>query len=223
MEKLLIADQSSMRASMLSKALQNKWDVYIASNGFDAVEMLSRIQPDALIINLNLCWVDGLSVLKQCFPRIPPIIIGLSTHITPSIRDEAASFGIGFIFTMPFVISAVANRLNDMLESYKETPQYLARHIRALGIAPHRDGYRYLIEALRLIRENPNMRLQKELYFVIAESCGAVSSQSVERAIRVAIQDAWIYRKPEIWEYYFPGAKEYPSNGELIAKLADMI
>ena len=223
MEKLLIADQSDIRASMLAKALQSNWEIHIASNGFEAKEMLARIQPDALILNLNLCWLDGLAVLKQCFPRIPPIIIGLSTYISPTIRDEAASLGIGFIFTMPFVISAVVNQLNDMLENYREKPQYLARHIRMLGIAPHRDGYRYLIEALRLFRDNPHMQLQKELYIMIAKNCGAVSAQSVERAIRVAIQDAWTHRKPDIWEYYFPGATNYPSNGEMIAKLTDMI
>lgn len=223
MGKLLIADQSNMRASMLAKALQSKWDIYIAANGYDAVDMLGRIQPDALIINLNLSWTDGFSVLKQCFPRVPPIIIGLSTYAPPSIVEEAVSLGIGYIFTMPFTVPAVANQLNDMLANYQEKPQYLARHLRALGIAPHRDGYRYLIEALRLIRKNPNIRLQKELYFMIAENCGAVSAQSVERAIRVAIQDAWLHRKPEVWEYYFPGAKDYPSNGELIARLDDTI
>lgn len=96
------------------------------------------------------------------------------------------------------------------------------------GIPPHIKGYQFLREAVKLAVAYPEMinSITKKLYPSIAEIFQTTPSK-VERAIRHAIEVAWNRGKIENINAIF-GIKIYnkgekPTNGELIALVADKI
>lgn len=59
-----------------------------------------------------------------------------------------------------------------------------------LGVPMHLKGYKYLIMAIEMCKENEDIRMSKELYVNIAQRYKD-TPQRVERAIRHAIEVAW--------------------------------
>ena len=95
-----------------------------------------------------------------------------------------------------------------------------------LGVPAHIKGYRYLVTALSLVIENPDIKeaITKELYPTVGQRCDA-SPENVERSIRGAINSAWKNRDEQVWRMYFganPGQPmRCPTNAAFISRLAD--
>lgn len=91
-----------------------------------------------------------------------------------------------------------------------------------LEINEAHDGFEYLRSAIYLFCEEPTQMIMKGLYPAVARRSGRyVSSETVERAIRNAINSAWDMQS-EMWRAFFPSGKK-PSNGQMIAKIAKYI
>ena len=120
---------------------------------------------------------------------------------------------------------ALSVKLNTGIKNIDERLSSI--FIRA-GIPPHIKGYQFLREAVKLAVMYPDMinAITKKLYPSVAELFNT-SSSKVERAIRHAIEVAWNRGKIENINAIF-GIKIYnkgekPTNGELIALVADKI
>lgn len=96
----------------------------------------------------------------------------------------------------------------------------------SIGIPAHIKGYQFLREAVKLAVEKPDIigSITKKLYPTIAERF-ETSSSKVERGMRHAIEVAWNRGKIENINSLFGlkiySSNEKPTNGELIALIAD--
>lgn len=94
-----------------------------------------------------------------------------------------------------------------------------------LGIRCNLLGYNYILDALRLIRETPDIlkNITKELYPELAVMY-RTQPCNIERAIRHAIEHAWnignVELKNRIFGYTVNPEKGRPSNGEFLAAVA---
>ncbi|MDD2959089.1 MAG: sporulation initiation factor Spo0A C-terminal domain-containing protein [Lachnospiraceae bacterium] len=94
-----------------------------------------------------------------------------------------------------------------------------------LGIRCNLLGYNYILDALKMIRENPDSlrNITKELYPELAQIY-KTQPCNIERAIRHAIEHAWnignIDLKNKIFGYTVSPEKGRPTNGEFLAALA---
>lgn len=118
---------------------------------------------------------------------------------------------------------SVSTKLNTGIRNIDERLSTI--FIRA-GIPPHIKGYQFLREAVKLAVAYPEMinAITKKLYPTVAQMF-QTSASKVERAIRHAIEVAWNRGKIENINAIF-GIKIYnkgekPTNGELIALVAD--
>lgn len=94
--------------------------------------------------------------------------------------------------------------------------------LKDIGIAPNLSGYRYILDAVRLVRERPDIlkAITKELYPTVAKANNTTPSR-VEKAIRHSIETAWNRGKNETMNKLFSYInKEKPTNSEFIAVLA---
>lgn len=129
------------------------------------------------------------------------------------------------------------NDIDDTLEHIL----FLARHLHGfdtrhivkvflleLNVSTHYDGWRYSIEAITLFSEDPQQRITKEIYPLVARRCGLPGrAGQVERGMRTVIDAAWKNRDDEIWKRYFPVASDgkikRPSNAEFISRIAEAL
>ena len=227
MQKLLIAENSETLTNSISTELQDSWNIYACNNGFDASSLLDEIHPEAMIVNLNLQKKDGLTLLKEHFPDLPPVIMALTTFTSQYIEQKASSLGVGCITMLPCKTEYVRDQLEDMMEVYLNPPSKLKQHLFVLGVSPRLKGYLYLLFAVPIYAEDPTQSFTKELYIAVAKECGANDYRCVEKCIRDAVNIAWQHRNDSVWKNYFPpdenGDIKKPTNGDFIAALAERI
>jgi DNA-binding NarL/FixJ family response regulator len=93
---LLVDDQSSVRLGLRMR-LGMEADLAIvgeAADGGAAVELAERLQPDVVIMDVDLPYMDGITAtaaLQACCPRSAVII--LSLYGEPAVRERAQAAG----------------------------------------------------------------------------------------------------------------------------------
>jgi DNA-binding NarL/FixJ family response regulator len=97
MRVLVVDDHETVRRGVCS-ILEARKDVEIcgeASNGQEAVEKTSELNPDLIVLDVTMPVLDGLSAARQIRTILPevPILI-LSMHEGKSIVREAQQAGV---------------------------------------------------------------------------------------------------------------------------------
>lgn len=234
MQKLLIAHHSEEFLNALSKMFCVHFHVTTCTDGNTALELLRSLKPDALIIDLLLPYKDGITLLEDAYPCIPPAILATTGYNSDYVRKSAPIKGIGYVLMTPCEIRTVEIRLMDLIKNTHSVPKkpkdYHAETVELLlklGIPSGLDGFAQLRAGIPLFAQDPAQRLSKELYPAIAQMCGYGSGQQVERSIRSAIKAGWKARKDTIWETYFPpsanGGYTCPTNKVFISRIASAL
>lgn len=185
-------------------------------------------------------------VIDETFPGVRELIgsfrekgarIVLTGTISAAEDGFSRDYPNDFTLYKPYSLSELRSRLlktfmqqtvTAKLNSNKNIDERLSNIFIRAGIPPHIKGYIFLRDAVKLAIAQPEMIncITKQLYPAIARMHDT-SSSKVERAIRHAIEVAWNRGKIENINAIF-GIKIYnkgekPTNGELIALVADKI
>ena len=97
-----------------------------------------------------------------------------------------------------------------------------------LDVPSHMGGWSYLIESIRIFREDPSQMMTKHIYPAVARRCGKhLNSRQVERDIRGVIDSAWRNRDDTVWRRYFHrmpnGEIKRPSNSVFISRIVELL
>ena len=228
MLKLLIADCAEVFADALGEVFKNEFDLRICHDGETALETLLSFQPDVLVINFQLPYKDGLTVLQQSAHR-PRVILAIAGYLNPYIEQVAAEAGVQIILRMP-TVECLRVRLMDLVSAadkpQKDVAAQVTMHLHMLNFRTHLDGYHQLRVGIPIFFENPDICLSKELYPAIAAHFKYPDPRTVEHSIRNAIKNAWRNRDPVVWAGYFPqiGDKpRCPTNKKFFAAIAEKL
>lgn len=222
MPKLLIADHLEGRQEALKKAMDTEWEIHTCLDSYPVVDTMRYLKPEAMVIDLNIGPQNGLTILKESFPELPPVILALTNLISPYIVQTAESLGVSMLVQIPCKIDFVKEQLENMYQAYLESPSLLSRHLQKLGISNTLAGYRCLLAAIPLFQANPNLMI-KEVFPEVAKLCNLSDGRNVEHCVRTAIRNAWKHRDPKVWDYYFPGLTRRPSNKIFILRIAQLL
>ena len=222
MPKLLIADRSETRSDSLKQALQTEWEIHTCMDSYPVIDTMRYTNPDALIIDLNIEPQNGLSILEEGFPDLPPVILALTNLTSPYITKTAESLGVGTLMRVPCKIDYIKECLTDMYQAHLMQPTLLIRHLHTLGVDTTLTGYRCLLAIIPFFQANPYLMV-KEIYPEIARLCGLSDWRAVEHTTRTVIQKAWKKRDPKVWDFYFPGHTKCPSNKKFILRITQLL
>jgi len=100
--RVLIVDDHPLVAKGLRAILETYDDIEIAgtlSNGRDAIDRVTELDPDVMLLDLNMPQVNGLTATEMILERRPDTrILILSMHDTPEYVSTALSHGaMGYI------------------------------------------------------------------------------------------------------------------------------
>ena len=112
--KLLIAVKSEIMTDLLVSAL-SVHDIHTCNTGADAFAMLEMHRPDALILDLTLPVIDGLTVLRKTSFR-PNVILALTNLINTAVLQAAADAGVQCLILIPCTIRHIIEHLNALIE-----------------------------------------------------------------------------------------------------------
>lgn len=100
---------------MALSEVQSQHEVHICSTGTDALKLLETLQPDILILDLMLPYMDGLTVLRKSKFK-PPIILARTNLINATVLQAAADVGVQDVLLIPCTIHYIVGRLNTLIE-----------------------------------------------------------------------------------------------------------
>ena len=121
---ILIADDNQEFSTTLATYLKNQDDMVVvgrAKDGNEALDMISSLMPDVILLDVIMPHLDGIGVLEQINMikmNKKPICIMLSAVGQDKITRRAIELGAEYYVVKPFDIDLLITRIRE-LKNYK--------------------------------------------------------------------------------------------------------
>jgi len=117
---LLLVDDDDFVRGALSRALNRAggFTVIPAEHGQRALELLATEHVDAILTDLQMPVMDGLTLLTQLFEKEIrlPVAVMTGQHINAELRHRLQTYGIAAVFTKPVDVVLLADELQRVLD-----------------------------------------------------------------------------------------------------------
>ena len=119
MSKILLVEDNEMNRDMLSRRLiKRKFDVVMAVDGQQGLDMASSESPDIILLDMSLPIMDGWEVARNLkaddnLKGIP--VIALTAHAMSGDREKALEAGCDEYDTKPVEFKRLLGKINEML------------------------------------------------------------------------------------------------------------
>jgi CheY-like chemotaxis protein len=119
--KILLVEDNEMNRDMLSRRLRrNGYEVVIAIDGQQGVEMAAAESPDLILMDMSLPVIDGWEAARrvrenEATRKIP--VIALTAHAMAGDREKAIEAGCDDYDTKPVEITRLLGKIAALIES----------------------------------------------------------------------------------------------------------
>jgi two-component system response regulator (stage 0 sporulation protein A) len=227
---VLLADASEEYRILMKEIIESSGEFRLVAHmgsGAEALELTRQLRPDVVVTDAILSDMTGFALLDTLEGIVPERAM-VTAHCQTPILLEVIRRQIRLFLPKPFREDALLEMLRracNAAEEYRVSAQWEARVTRELhmvGVPAHIKGYLYVRRAILMVMAEPELAhsLTKELYPALARQFSTTPS-CVERAIRSAVDAAWLRGDPELQRAYFNVDK--PSNGVFIAAMAEKL
>jgi CheY-like chemotaxis protein len=120
MAKLLYVEDNEDNVYMLTTRLQRRgFDVIVARDGAEGVELAASERPDLILMDLNLPLIDGWEATRRIKAAaatggIP--VIALSAHAMAGDREKALAAGCDDYDTKPVDLPRLLGKITALLD-----------------------------------------------------------------------------------------------------------
>ncbi|MEZ4357263.1 MAG: sporulation transcription factor Spo0A [Eubacteriales bacterium] len=254
--KVVITDNSSDCARKIRDTLSKNKSINVvglASDGKSAIDIISKENPDLLILDMLLPNYDGFEVLEKVRNKLAynraKVIITSALNID-FIMKKCEEAEVDYFFLKPLKLDLLERRVIEILEecdeytkdesfenytntsikerSSQKKKSQVVNILSQLNFKTTLLGYEYLKTALSLTLSDRSYiyNMTTKLYPIIAEKY-LTTIFNVERNIRHAIEVAWsrsnINVIDEMFGYTVDVNRGKPTNKEFIAMITDKI
>jgi CheY-like chemotaxis protein len=124
-KKILLAEDNEMNRDMLSRRLARKgFEVVIAVDGVQAVEMAESETPALILMDMSLPVIDGWEATRrlkaQAVTKATPII-ALTAHAMSGDREKCLAAGCDDYDTKPIEFTRLLEKIRAQLENLAST------------------------------------------------------------------------------------------------------
>jgi CheY-like chemotaxis protein len=89
MPRILLVDDDPAWRNLYRMALESKFDLFEATDGYQALSVLGSVRPDVIVLDLRMPRMDGMDFLQRLSRRSPrPKIIVCSGAIGEADRPQ---------------------------------------------------------------------------------------------------------------------------------------
>ncbi|MBN1189115.1 MAG: response regulator transcription factor [Dehalococcoidales bacterium] len=115
-KKILVVDDESRMVQFISMNLKLEgFAVTTASNGFEALEKVTREMPDLVVLDIMMPDMDGFETLKKIRELSAVPVIFLSVKNAPTDRIKGLDLGADDYLTKPFEPLELVSRIKAVL------------------------------------------------------------------------------------------------------------
>jgi CheY-like chemotaxis protein len=126
MAKILLVEDNEMNRDMLSRRLLRKgYEVAIAVDGQQGVDMAASEAPDVILMDMSLPVIDGWEATRRikadaALQAIP--VIALTAHAMAGDREQALGAGCDDYDTKPIELPRLLEKITAQLARVGKTP-----------------------------------------------------------------------------------------------------
>jgi two-component system KDP operon response regulator KdpE len=122
---LVVDDEPKIRMFIRANLEAHGYEVHLAQDGAEAVEMAARLMPDVIVLDINMPRMDGIEACKRIreWSNVPIIILSVREDEKDKVR--ALNEGADDYVTKPFSMEELLARIRVAL-----------RHVSAVTTAP---------------------------------------------------------------------------------------
>ena len=114
---LVVDDEAIVRISCKRTLEPEGFDVDIASDGYEAIELIKNKAYDIIITDLKMPKMDGLEVLSWIKKNSPSSrVIVITGFSTPEIAEKSISAGADKYLEKPFTPETLISVVKDLLQ-----------------------------------------------------------------------------------------------------------
>jgi CheY-like chemotaxis protein len=117
--KILLVEDNEMNRDMLSRRLiRNGFEIVIAVDGQQGVDLAASAQPDLILMDLSLPVIDGWEATRRvkanpATAKIP--VIALTAHAMSQDKEKALAAGCDDFDTKPVELPRLLEKMNALL------------------------------------------------------------------------------------------------------------
>jgi two-component system, cell cycle response regulator DivK len=121
MTKILLVEDNEMNRDMLSRRLtRNGFDIVIAVNGQQGLDLASSENPDLILLDMSLPVLDGWEAARRlkadaATAKIP--VIALTAHAMVQDKEKALAAGCDDFDTKPVELPRLLDKINTLLRN----------------------------------------------------------------------------------------------------------
>lgn len=123
--RLVIAEDDYLVCEEIKRVLRNS--VYIiageAANGKQAIELVTELHPDAILMDIKMPEMDGLTASSRISTECPTPIVIMTAYETADLVEAASKAGVAAFLTKPPQLAEIDRavtiamaRHNDLME-----------------------------------------------------------------------------------------------------------
>ncbi len=88
---LIVDDEESIHLLYREELEEEGYEVYSAMNGPEALEQVEKVQPDLVVLDINMPGMDGIEVLRKIKEKHPQLPVILCSAY-PEYKQDLASW-----------------------------------------------------------------------------------------------------------------------------------
>ena len=244
--KLLIAEEQASEQQLLTEYFSKKPDFKVIGGYEDENTILNTLKVvnvDVFIVELFKSKFDGIKIIETLRNHsndylIPKKIVAVTHYISGYVNSKLNELHVDYLAILPVSYDRLSDHIKELSvgdDQFSLSHDYdpnldgeITDILHEVGVPAHIKGYLYLREAITMVYHDIEIlgSITKILYPDVAKKFNTTSSR-VERAIRHAIEIAWVRGNveaiSEIFSYTISYSKSKPTNSEFIAMIADRL
>ena len=202
-------------------------------NGEAVLAAIQKQAPDLVVMDHQMPEMDAIAVMAnvQACKMAQPIFVVTGTYDNTYGLEEVIRHRATLFVKKPYSNEDLCRHITELIENISEHLDMLVScELHKMGVPLGYNGFEYLCDAIILSIRDPELArsITKRLYPLLAKRYKC-SSDSIEAALRSAIEKTWREGNSKVLEKYF-GAdekhglkKKRPSNGAFILAVANQL
>lgn len=204
--KIVILSDNYAKAMTLKNMLikEPSFQVLCCSdNSKEGLESIRNYHPDVIIYAPCIKYDEGINIIQELKSmNYSCKVILMMENTLPAAVNLALNFSADYVMFYPLDSYAVISYVKELINTNStevsthdddiEITFAIQKTLNLLGISQHLNGYKYLVQAVKLCCDNPEM-LNYKTKFLYPElgKINNINVANIERCMRNAIQKAW--------------------------------
>ncbi|MFP5252197.1 MAG: response regulator [Actinomycetes bacterium] len=131
---VVVVDDEKPLVDLVTRYLQREgYDVHPAYDGLEALDVIDKVDPDVVVLDLMLPGLDGLEVARRIREQSDPYIVMLTARTEEVDRIVGLRVGADDYVTKPFSPNELVARIQAMLRRPRHTPHAADTTVRTFG------------------------------------------------------------------------------------------